>query len=190
MPGKSSIRALPEPVRLEVDAAIKRGATIDEIVWMLKGLGADVSRSAVGRYSKQYADVAARQRDMSSIARAFAGEFGEADDLQGRLLIQIVTTIFTRAVMPIAAGDKVKLGSKELMELGRAIKDITAASKIDVDREAKIRSEAILNARRQAANDAEAEGKAAGASAETIDRIKRRILGIASPPAPTKGAST
>lgn len=178
MGGKSSIKQLPEPVRVEVDAAIKRGATIDEIVWMLKGLGADVSRSAVGRYSKQYADLAARQRDMSSIATAFAGEFGEADDNQGRLLIQLATTIATRMVLPVASGDNVEFATKSLMELGRAVKDITAASKIDIDREAKIRSEAVVKARQQAANDAESEGKAAGASPETIDRIKRRILGI------------
>ena len=35
MAGKSSIEQLPEPIRNEVDAAIKRGATIDGIVWML-----------------------------------------------------------------------------------------------------------------------------------------------------------
>jgi hypothetical protein len=178
MGGKSSIKGLPEPVRFEVDAAIKRGATIDEIVWMLKGLGADVSRSAVGRYSRQYADLAARQRDMSSIATAFAGEFGEADDMQGRLLIQLATTIATRMVLPVAAGDDIELATKSLMELGRAVKDITSAAKIDVDREAKIRSEEAARARSKAATDAEAAGKAAGATPETIDRIKRSILGI------------
>lgn len=175
---KSKIAQLPEPIRLEVDAAIKRGASIDQIVWMLKGLGQDVSRSSVGRYSKQYADLAARQRDMQSIATTFAGEFGEADDLQGRLLIQLVTSIATRMVMPMAAGDEVKTDAKELHFLARALKDITSAAKTDVDREAKIRSEAIADARQKAATAAEGAARAAGASAETIHTIKASILGI------------
>lgn len=178
MGGKSSIDKLPPQIREEIDAAIKRGTTIDEIVWMLKGLGANVSRSAVGRYSKQYADLAARQRDMSSIAKAFAGEFGQADDMQGRLLIQLVTTIATRMVMPIAAGEEVEADGKELHYLARALKDITSASKTDVDREAKIRAEAEKVAKRQAAEDAAGAAKSAGASEETIKRVRAAILGI------------
>lgn len=178
MPRKSSIATLDSAIRLEVDAAIKRGATIDEITWMLKGLGQDVSRSAVGRYSKQYADLASRQRDMASIAQAFAGEFGEADDRQSRLLIQLITSITTRAIMPIAAGDEVDMDGKELHFLARAIKDITSAAKTDVDREAKIRDEAVKRAKQRAADAAESSVKASGASDETIRKVRAAILGI------------
>jgi len=178
MAGKSSIEKLDPKIRLEVDGAIKRGATIDQIVWMLKGLGADVSRSAVGRYSKQYADLASRQRDMQSIAQTFASEFGSEDDRQSRLLIQLFTSIATRAIMPIAAGDEVAADGKELHYFARAIKDITSAAKTDVDRERAIRADAAKAAREQAATDAATAAKAAGASDETIDRIKRKILGI------------
>lgn len=178
MSQRSSIDRLDPSIRTEVDAALKRGATIDEIVWMLKGLGQDVSRSAVGRYSKRYADLAARQRDLSSIAQAFAGEFGDAEDRQGRLLIQLVTSLATRAIMPIAAGDKVELDGKDLHFLARAVKDITSASKTDVDREAKIREEAFKTARRQAAEAAETGAREAGASDEVIEKVKRRILGL------------
>lgn len=178
MAGKSSIAKLPEPILLEVNAALKRNATIDEIVWMLKGLGADVSRSAVGRYSKQYADVAAEQREMQTIAKVFAGEFGTADDQQGRLLIQLATTIATRLSMGIAADADRSIAMKDLTNLGRAVKDITSAAKIDVDREAKIRSETFDKARRQAADAAEGAAKAAGASPETINLIKGKIMGI------------
>jgi hypothetical protein len=178
MAGKSSIEQLPDPIIAEIHAALKRKATIDQIVWMLKGLGADVSRSAVGRYSKQYADLASQQREIAIVAKNFAGEFGQADDLQGRLLIQLATTLASRIAMGLAADDDPNMGLKDLMNLGRAVKDITSAAKIDVDREAKIRSEEAARARSKAANDAEAAGKAAGASPETIDRIKRSILGI------------
>lgn len=179
MGGKSSVQQLPEPILDEVNAALKRDATIDDIVLMLRGLGHGVSRSAMGRYSKQYAEVARRQRELASVARAFASEFGDADGLEGRLLIQTATAIATRMTIDLADNDDPALDMKDLMNLGRAVKDITSASKIDVDREAKIRAETIKRTREQAATAAEEAGKEAGASPETIHRIKAKILGIA-----------
>ena len=175
MGAKSSIDKLPEPIRVEVDAAIARGATIDQIVWMLKGLGADVSRSAVGRYSKQYADLAARQRDIASAAKAFASDFGQEGDLQGRMMVQLLTSIITRSAMPVAAGEEENLpGFRDVHFLARAVKDAVSAASLDVDREAKV----ARRAREKAAADAESAGKAAGASPETIKIIKAKILGI------------
>jgi hypothetical protein len=172
---RSSIDQLPEAVRTEVDAAIGRGATIDEIVWTLKGLGAAVSRSAVGRYSKQYRDLAARQRDIASVAKGFAADFGQGDDMQGRLMVQLVTSLITRVAMPAVAGEEDDLPDfKELHYLARAVKDAASAAKTDQEREAKVRQQE----RQRAAKDAEDAGRAAGASAETIDLIKKRILGV------------
>lgn len=177
MAGKSSIEQLPDPIISEIHAALKRKATIDEIVWMLKGLGAaNISRSAVGRYSKQYAELASQQREIAIVAKNFAGEFGQADDLQGRLLIQLATTLASRIAMGLAADDDPDMGLKDLMNLGRAVKDITSAAKIDVDREAKIRSEEAARARSKAADAAAAAGKAAGAAENTIALIRRAIM--------------
>jgi len=185
--GRSSIDKLDPQIRLELDAALKRGATTDEITWMLKGLGADVSRSAVGRYSKQYRDLASRQRDMQSIAKAFGAEFGQEGDLQGRLMIQLLTSLITRAAMPIAAGEQEELPDfKELHFLARAVKDATSAAKTDVDREVKIRDEAAKQARSAAAAAAENTARASGASEDTIRRVRAAILGI---DLPAKGDS-
>lgn len=184
MAGRSSIDRLAPAVRERLDAEIRRGATIDEIVGMLLDLQSrgqlaeSPSRSAVGRYSQQYRQLAARQRDMASVAKAFAGEFGDADDLQGRLMIQLVTSLITRVAMSAAEDEEVELDVKELHFLARAVKDATSASKTDVDREKTIRAEEAKRARAAAAADAESAAKAAGASPETIDLIKRRILGI------------
>jgi hypothetical protein len=186
---RSSIDRLDPVIREEVDAAIKRGATVDEITWTLKGLGADVSRSAVGRYSKQYRDLAHRQRDMQSIAKAFGQEFGGADDLQGRLMVQLLTSLITRVAMPIAAGDEVEgVDFKDLHYLARAVKDASSAAKTDVDREAKIRTEEARRAREKAAAEGAAAAKAAGASEETAAFIRAKILGI-EPAKPKGGAS-
>jgi hypothetical protein len=177
--GRSSIDKLPSRVREEVDAAIKRGATIDDIVERLRELGADhISRSAVGRYSQQFREFAAQQRQISSVAQAFANEFGEAEDRQGRFMIQALTSVITRAILPVASGDEIELDGKELHYLARAVKDVASASKTDVDREAKIREETRKRAREEAAAAAESAGRSAGATPETIEAIKRKILGI------------
>jgi len=176
---RSTIDKLPPPIREAVDAAIKRGATIDEIVEQLHALGADhVSRSAVGRYSKNYRELADQQRQISSVAKAFASEFGEADNLQGRLMIQLLNTVITRAILPVASGDEIELDGKELHYLARAVKDVASAAKTDVDREAKIREETKKRAREEAAAAAEAAGRRGGASEELIELVKREILGI------------
>ncbi len=177
---RSSIDALPDPIRFAIDDAIKRGATIDAIVATVQSLGGDVSRSAVGRYSKSFAEIARRQRDMTSVASAFGAEFGGSDDLQGRLMVQLLTSVVTRQIMPHAAGEaEEELDLLALSRLAKAVKDTMGASKLDIDREAKIREEEGKRARAAAAEAADAEGRAAGASDETIERIKRRILGLA-----------
>ncbi|HEU4958993.1 MAG TPA: phage protein Gp27 family protein [Sphingomonas sp.] len=176
---RSSVKDLPEPIRAEVDAAIKRGATIDAIVEHLHALGADhISRSAVGRYSKGFAELARQQRDLRIIAEQFGREFGDSDNLDGRLLTQLMTSVMTRAILPIASGEIVQLDGKDLHFLARATKDAMAAAKIDTDREAKIREEEAKRARAAAADAADQAGRAAGASEETLRRIRAGILGI------------
>lgn len=185
MAQRSSIDRLPDEARDKVNAAIAAGATIDEIVGLLLELQQEgklseaPSRSAVGRYAQNYRELAARQRDLRSVATAFAGDFASEDDLQGRLMVQLVTSLITRVAMDKAEGENVTLEVKDLHFLARAVKDAMSAAKIDVDREAKIREEAAKAATRRAAEAAESEAKAAGASPETIDRVKRRILGLA-----------
>ena len=179
MGNKSTIEKLPEPVQAEVKAAIKRGATIDDIVASLKQLGAEhISRSAVGRYAKRFTALVEQQRKVAAFAEAFGNEFADPDNNQGRLLIQLMNSIATRAIIPLAEGEEVELDGEELHFLARAVKDITAAAKTDVDREAKIRDEATKRAKQMAAEAVDRGGKAAGADAATIRRIKAEILGV------------
>lgn len=180
MAAKSKIDDLDPAIRAEVLDAIKRGRTIDEIVALIRGMGGDASRSSVGRYTKSFAELAKQQRDMRSVAEAFGREFGDADDHQGRMMVQLLTSTITRSIMPIAAGgdDIEELGGLELSRLAKAVKDATSASKIDIEREAKIRDEAAKRERARAASVIMAEGRAAGASEASLERIKSKLLGI------------
>lgn len=178
MARKSSVKLLPPKILAEVNAAIKRGSTLDEIVAMLQKLGQDISRSAMGRYSKDFAGMAAREREMTAIAEAFGKEFGDADNQQTRLMIHLLRSVITRAVMPMASGEDIELTGKQLADLARAVKDVTSASKTQVDREAKIRDEEKKRVKDLAAKAADEAGRKAGASPETIARIRAEILGI------------
>lgn len=174
---QSSIKADPR-IRTAVDEALKRGCTIDAIVAQVEAIGETVSRSAVGRYIKDFASIASRQRDIQAVSKAFAAEFGEVDDKQGRLLIQLANTAITGAIMPMFNDDAEELTTKSAADLARAVKDITAASKMEVEREQKIAEAAAKKARLEAVTAATGAARAAGASAETIDTVRRAILGI------------
>lgn len=178
MARRSSLTSLPVEILAAVNDAIKRGETIDAIVALIAAMGEERSRSAVGRYSQSFAELAAQQRDLRAVAETFGKEFGDADDKQGRLLVQLMTSITTRALMPLAAGEELEIGALDLSRLAKAVKDAASASKIDVDREAKLREEAAKVAKRQAAADAVIEGRAAGASEDTLERIRKKILGL------------
>ncbi len=179
MARKSTMKTLPTNVQAAVIKAMEGGATIDEIVDQLAGMGHQRSRSAVGRYSKEYAEMAAQQRDMRSAAEAFAGEFGGSDNAEGKLLVQMLTSIGARMIMKSATDEEAQPDALEFSRLAKATKDLIGAAKTDSERDAKIREEAAKEARRQAAEAAEDEARSAGASEATIMRVKSRILGLA-----------
>lgn len=175
---KSSLKTLPPNVQAAVMQAMEAGSTIDEIVSQLGKMGHERSRSAVGRYAKEYSSLAARHRDMRSVAEAFASEFGGTENAEGKLMVQMLTSIGARMIMPMAAEEEPELDAKEFHFLAKATKELLSSAKIDAERDARIRDEAAKEARRKAAEDAEGAARSAGASQETIDRVKASILGV------------
>lgn len=170
MARRSSIDRLPEQIRAEVDAAMKRGRTIEEIVEVLQALGEDISRSAVGRYAKNYRALAKREREITAISNAFATEFPE-DDKRATMLVQLLHTVITRVIMQIGEGDKIELSPMDLHFIARAVKDGLGADKINVDRIAKIKEEARKEAFAEAQRVVKETGRRAGATEETIAAI-------------------
>ncbi|WP_336973479.1 phage protein Gp27 family protein [Sphingobium aromaticiconvertens] len=178
MARKSSLKTMDPAIQAAVMQAMENGSTIDEIVEMLADKGLKRSRSAVGRYAKQYGDLAARHRDMRSVAEAFASEFGGSENAEGKLMVQMLTSIGARMIMPMAAEETPDIGAKEFHALAKATRELQSAAKIDADRDARIRDEATKTARAKAATDAESAARSSGASEETIARVKAKILGL------------
>lgn len=188
MAGRSSLKSLPPKVLDAVHDAIGRGETIDDICGLLRNLGSERSRSAVGRYAQGFNELAKQQRRVQSIAKAFGSEFGSSDDNQVRMMNQLMTSVVTRALIPIASAEDDAAGDDEegggpvdtlaLSRLAKAVKDVTSSSKIDIEREAKIREEEARRTRERAADEATAAGREAGVSDATMAAIRTRILGF------------
>ncbi len=173
------MKTLPPGIQAAVMQAMEGGATIDDIVTQLDSMGHKRSRSAVGRYAQEYGKMAERQRDMRSAAEAFAGEFGGADNVEGKLLVQMLTSMGARMVMAKAnGGEDEEPDALEFSRLAKATKDLIGAAKTDSERDARIREEAAKEARRVAADDAVSAARAAGASDATMDAIKTKLLGL------------
>ena len=174
MPRSSTIKRLPAEVRETIGRLRDAGHTIDEILDHLRRLDIDVSRSALGRHTKQLDAVGDRLRRSRQVAEAIVDRFGSAPEHRvGRLNIELMHDVVLQ-LMVGEDGDGVTLDPKDAMMLARSLKDLASAAKID--------AEQILAARKEAAKQAaEAVGgaqKELGLSAETIGAIKAKILGV------------
>lgn len=177
MSPRSSIELDPR-LKEAADEAIRRGGTIDEILEALQAVGGEVSRSAVGRYAYKTRATMAKVKETREIASVWADKLGsEPDGDMGQLVGQVLHAVaFWQAQQMADAGPgDENAGPRELMFLAGALKDIASAQKINADRILKIRKETAV----KAAAEATTALKATGMTAEAIEAIKKKILGVA-----------
>ena len=93
MPRTSKVRRLPPELREQLHAMLDASHTLEEITAHLKALGADVSRSGLGRYKQQVDKVAARLRESRAMAEAVMERMGAqaATGKSGAALIEMLT---------------------------------------------------------------------------------------------------
>lgn len=169
---KSAITQMDPAIRAAVDAAIREGrATIADIVALIGELGGAASKSAVGRYKLSVEAQMEHYRQAQALAKTWAERLPENGDVS-QLTRQILSVLAFRAANDLSDGETIE--GQEVSFLARAMKDIAAASKTDIEARAKIRAEE----RAKAAQDATAAAKAGGASPEAIELI-RKALGVA-----------
>lgn len=175
---RSSIRRLDPKVRAAADIAIHNGATIEQIVELLTSMGADVSRSAVGRYSKGVRVAADVRNDVLAAMRSMGIEPGSDDDKIGRLNIQLSQAIMLRSQLKMLEDEEAKVDWKSNRDMSVAVKNTEGAAKDNIEREIKLKEQARKEALEDAAKAADGAARRAGASPETIEIIKREILGL------------
>lgn len=181
MPRKSSIDKLPKEIREKIGELRSNGRTIDEILAHLTKMDVDVSRSSLGRHIKKQAAVAESIRKSRQMAEAVTRHFGDKETGKvARTNMELMHSI----LMKIMVGDEeeeqglIELSPKDAMMLATSIQKLSQASKLDADRELKIREDERKLAKEEAAKTAVKTAKKQGLSSETVELIRSEILGI------------
>lgn len=185
---RSSLEALPKELQDALHRLIRDGRTIEEIREHLGALGAEVSKSATGRYVKSARESMERYKQASSVAGQWVAQLGEnpSGDV-GTLLAEMLKTVAFQ--MLVQVGDAVEEGGKgapkpmDVMLLAKAIRDLEATSKANIERREKIERAAL----ERQAKVADKEAKARGLSDDAWAAIRAKFLGI---PKPGEGGAT
>ncbi len=176
---RSSVEELPPQIRSAIDEALKQGVTLDQIVKAVQAAGAEVSRSALGRYKLKYHRLGEQLRRTREIADVFVSQLGAAPEgKQGRIITELAQGLIFDFLTPDEDGKMPELDTEGLMFLGKAIKDLASAEKTSADRELKIREEERKRVLLEATTQAVAAGKAHGLSAEGQAAIRATLLGM------------
>ena len=172
----SSITQLDPKVKDAVDAAIREGRlTIDDIVALIKDNGGDASRSAVGRYTKNAKARMEDYRKAQAMASVWVEKMGsEPSGDVGRMVLEMLKVVAFKTL-----GNIEEAAPEDLMFLGKAIKDIAGSDKLFVDREINLRKLIAAKAEKVAGEIAK-EAKKLGATPETIQTWREKVMGVAS----------
>jgi hypothetical protein len=177
----SSIDRLPEEVRAQIGRLRVQGRTIDEILAHLAALDVEISRSALGRHVKGLAALRERMEHSRNMALALVDRYGDAQDnrLQ-RLNLELMHSVVMQTITATAPDDDgepqpVTFCPEDAMFLARALAQLASAAKIDTDRMIVAKREATKEAAQAVERVAKREG---GLTRETVETIKREILGI------------
>lgn len=177
---KSTVAELPEQLVDACNKLIRAGRTIDDILAALTELGADVSRSAVGRYVKSARESMEKYRQAQEVAKVWVDKLeAEPSGDVGRLLPEMLRVVAFQTLTQLGESDE-GAGAMDVMLLAKALKDIAGTTKTNIDTELqlrKLRAEMQAKATAAAAEVAQMT-RQAGMSEELVSSIRARILGV------------
>ena len=178
MPRKGTIHLLDPRLKEAVDAALSEGrATLDDIVAMVRGMGGQVSRSAVHRYAQDFEDSLKRYREAQQVAGQWIAAFqANPDSDVGRLLAEMCKTLAFQT-MAQANAEGAAVDMLELSRLARAVKALTDTDRIKAEMEQKV-AERVRSAVDKAVGAAEADAKDGRIPPEALKRIREEVYGV------------
>ena len=173
------IRRLPPELREQLHAMLDAGHTLDEITAHLKSLGADVSRSGLGRYRQQVDKVAQRLRESRNMADAIMDRMGAqaATGKSGAALIEMLTTLTSDYLLRRLDDPDAEVEVNELRALARAVKERAQAARATQDYDVKLREAARREAEEDLKKAVDAAAREGGPKA-TPEEIFRRVQAI------------
>ncbi len=192
---RSSIDMLPDTVRRQLqellaDRRVTQLEAVRRINAILAELNASgqlpdgapekVSKSAVNRYAVDMEEAGAKLRQSREVAEVWIGKLGAAPQGQvGNLVNEILRTLSFDMALTLQRGEitaESAPGTVDMLKgLALTMQRLEQASTLNVKREKEIRQQAA----EAAADAAEKTMTGQGMSRESIDTIRREILGIA-----------
>ena len=175
----SKVDLLPPNIKTQLammlrDKQFSQAEILDEINELIRDCGlpetALLSRTGLNRYASRMEKMGAKIRESREMAELWAKQFGEAP---GKLLMEAVKTIAFDKAMSLGQLDDVD--PKVINQLALIANRIEQAQAISEERERKIRKEVA----QLAAETAENVAVKAGLSADAVDMLKAKILGVA-----------
>lgn len=172
----SKIAALPPEIHAAVIARLDDGHTYEAIADWLSQMGHETSKSAVGRFGKDWAGMGQRLKEARAQAAALVEEIREHPNSD--LAEATEQMLFTMVAETLAQG-KLEIKDKTSpVALGHMIADLSRAGlnrdKLKLDFKKEFEAKAA-----KAATEIEKMAKSGGLSDETAEKIRRKILGIA-----------
>jgi hypothetical protein len=172
----STIELLDPEVRKDLDKQLAGGKlTLDQLIDFLETQEVTVSRSALGRYRKNFEETASKLRESRETAKAFAQELGTVpNDEMGQMLVELVNTMAFRLLSGPQA-DKFKSG--DIMKLAVALKSLSSA-KVDTTKLAMEIKEKERKRLAEEMNKKISDASKIGDITADAAREARRILGF------------
>ena len=185
MPRKGSVDRLPPAIRARIGELLETH-TLDQVMAHLEEMQVDVSRSALGRYSKRMATAGEKLRRSRSVAEALVRRYGEQPESKvAKLNIELVHGAILDLFMAAEEGEEDEEGGAKpvinpaaAMQVAKALEHLTKASRHDVEFIEKAERRAAEKATKDAATAVERVAKERGIGKETLDAIKAGIFGV------------
>ena len=158
---------LPQELKREVDRLLVEGnVTYDDIKAFLEEKGYDISRSAIGRYGKEFLASYQRLRVIEEKSRALVSEAGD-----GMVLEEAAAKIFAQKIVEAQL-----LEGFDVLENPRLIADFAKLQSSTVARERFKRE--LKEKVEKTAESVVRTARQGGLSDEKAEEIRRKILGI------------
>lgn len=139
-----------------------------------EGVELSVGKTAVGNFSKLLKD----QQEAFAMAETLLDDMDiERESDMHRVLMQMIATAAVQLMRSVSEEEK-HLDAKDLMSLGRMLKDLMSSAGIREKLKEDERARVAREAREAAAETAVQAAQTAGMSADTVEAIKGAILGV------------
>ncbi len=179
----SKVEQLPADIKATLDKLLRNGRhTQQDILEHINKLLPDgedpISRSGLNRYATRMESVGAKLRETREVANVWMARFG---DEPGSDVLQLLVEMCQSALFNYlikgegeGSGDGELFDPGEMKEITLSIQRLAASAERNMKREREIRKAFA----EQAADEAESIGREQGLTAEAVQTIKSKILGL------------